>query len=89
MFSLIVADTKLVLEFDCTALAIAESSLSISVNTFERSIVVFEASSLTVVSNIALETVGESSTALTVTVKESSTVNSLEVPRTTMVAMPF
>jgi len=89
VFPLIEADTKLLFEFDCTALVIAESSLSISVNTLERSIIVFEAPSLTVISNIALETVGESSTAVTVTVKESSTVNPLEVPRTTMVALPF
>ena len=61
MFPLIEADTKLLFEFDCTALVIAESSLSTSVKTLPRSMVVFEASSLTVISAIGFATVGATS----------------------------
>ena len=61
MFPLIEADTKLLWEFDCTALVIAESSLSTSVNTLDRPMVLFGASSLSVTSKIGTETVGASS----------------------------
>ena len=45
-------------------------------------------SSRTVMSEPLLK-LGSSFTAVTVTVKESSTVNPLEVPRTVIVALPF
>ena len=48
MFPLIEADTNPVFVFACTALLIKESSLSASVNTLDKSMVVFEASSKTV-----------------------------------------
>ena len=89
MFPLIEADTNPVFVFACTALLIEELSLSTSVNTLDRSMVVFEASSLTVWSAIALDTIGASSTALTVTTNTSSTVNKLDVPRIVIVALPF
>ena len=58
MFPLIEADTNPAFVFACTALLIKESSLSTSVNTLDRSMVVFEASSKTVWSAIGFETVG-------------------------------
>ena len=60
---------------------ISGSLLSISVNTKLRSIVLLDASSLTVISSIKFATVGPSSTGLTVTTMVSSTVKPFEVAR--------
>ena len=89
MFPLIEADTNPVFVFACTALLIEELSLSTSVNTLDRSMVVFEASSLTVWSAIALDTIGASSTALTVTTNTSSIVSPPEVALIVIVAVPL
>ena len=64
-------------------------SSSTSLKTLDRSIVVAEASSRTETDDIALTTVGGSSTSLTVTVKVSFTSTVFEVPITVIVAVPF